>query len=77
MHKNVPFHWDSACQSTFEKFKQLVVSAPILGVPKADEGFFILTTDGSLKGVVMSNSSSCRYSADTPTPCASADTLLE
>jgi len=34
-----------------DKFKQIVVSAPIQGVPRADKGIFILTTDGSLKGL--------------------------
>ena len=51
MHKNEPYVWSSECQRPFDKFKQLVTSAPILGVPREDKGPFTITTDGSLKGL--------------------------
>ena len=51
LHKNATFQWSQQCQNSFDKFKSLVTSAPILGVPKIVKGPFTLTTDGSLTGL--------------------------
>jgi len=51
LHKNAKFQWSQQCQNSFDKFKSLVTSAPILGVPKIYKGPFTLTTDGSLTGL--------------------------
>ena len=48
--KNKPFIWSEECQISFEKIKELLVSAPILGYPQQD-GQFILDTDGSQFGI--------------------------
>ena len=46
----VEFKWDENCQHSFDKLKELLVSAPILGYPK-DDGLFILDTDASDVGI--------------------------
>ena len=48
--KNKPFIWSEECQISFDKMKELLVSAPILGYPQQD-GQFILDTDGSQFGI--------------------------
>ena len=52
MRKNPPFIWSSKCQNSFDKLKELVTTAPILGVPKLDKGKFTITTDGSLQAIL-------------------------
>ena len=46
--KNQPFQWGMDQQKAFEKLKEALVSAPILGYPSQEEGdVFILDTDAS------------------------------
>ena len=49
--KNVLFNWTPECQKNFDKLKDMVSKAPVLGVPKLDKGPFVLTTDGSKSGL--------------------------
>ena len=44
------FVWSPQCTESFEKLKELLVSAPILTFPQGD-GVFVLDTDASLEGV--------------------------
>ena len=44
--KDVPFVWNSSCQSSFDKLKGLLTTAPILAYPN-DRDLFILDTDAS------------------------------
>ena len=46
----MPFEWSQECQQAFEKLTQLVTQAPVLGVPRIEEGQFILTSDASFTG---------------------------
>ena len=44
------FHWTPECDRAFQKTKQLLTEAPILGYPTADDPF-VVDTDASLVGV--------------------------
>ena len=44
------FHWTPECDRAFQKMKQLLTKAPILGYPTADDPF-VVDTDASLVGV--------------------------
>ncbi|KAL2087962.1 hypothetical protein ACEWY4_016790 [Coilia grayii] len=48
--KNSSFRWTPLCQEAFEKLKNLLTSAPILGFPR-DSGELILDTDASNVGI--------------------------
>lgn len=48
--KNASFRWTPPCQEAFEKLKNLLTSAPILGYPR-DRGELILDTDASNVGI--------------------------
>eukprot|EP00117_Sycon_ciliatum_P011053 scpid10434/ scgid12689/ Retrovirus-related Pol polyprotein from transposon 412; Protease; Reverse transcriptase; Endonuclease len=45
-HKNVPFVWSSEAQSSFDRLKSCLLSAPVLGYPDSSRAF-ILDTDAS------------------------------
>ena len=47
---HIDFQWTNNCQLAFEKLKEALISAPILGYPK-DNGLYILDTDASDVGV--------------------------
>ena len=47
--KNVPFVWTDECEVAFNRLKECLTSAPILGMPR-DEGNFLLDTDASDTG---------------------------
>ena len=50
--KNVQFQWTDMCEASFNKLKELLVSAPLLGYPRFGEGSsFILETDASGVGL--------------------------
>ena len=52
LKKDVDFEWSTDCQSSFEKLKRLLTTAPLLAYPRfghAEE--FILETDASLEGL--------------------------
>ena len=50
--KNVQFQWTDWCEASFNKLKELLVSAPLLGYPRFGEGSsFILETDASGVGL--------------------------
>ena len=44
--KGVPWKWEQEEQSAFEKLKEMLVTAPILGYPEPDSEY-ILDTDAS------------------------------
>ena len=44
--KSVRFSWDQSCQNAYERFKSMLVTAPVLAYPKAEEQY-ILDTDAS------------------------------
>ena len=44
------FYWTRECDRAFQKMKQLLTEAPILGYPTADDPF-VVDTDASLVGV--------------------------
>ena len=48
--KDVPFVWTGSCQSSFERIKELLTSAPVLVFPQFDRPF-ILETDASGAGL--------------------------
>ena len=48
--KNHQFLWTEECNIAFNKFKDMLTSAPVLSFPN-DEGTFILDTDASLSGI--------------------------
>ena len=50
LRKGANFVWGDAQQAAFEKLKELLMSAPILGNPQ-DEGQFILDTDAASTGL--------------------------
>ena len=39
--KNVPFLWSDACESSFQKLKTLLTSAPVLALPSGSGGFTV------------------------------------
>ena len=47
--KNVPFEWNSACQTAFDILKRKLTSAPVLSYPCFDDcaSSFVLQTDAS------------------------------
>ncbi len=52
MKKNAEYKWSEECQSSFEKLKHLLTTAPLLAYPRfgaTDE--FILETDASIDGL--------------------------
>ena len=55
MKKGVSFVWNDICQESFDKLKQALISAPILGIPN-DTDTFVLDTDASNEqiGAVLS-----------------------
>ncbi|KAL0556239.1 hypothetical protein IC582_004750 [Cucumis melo] len=48
--KGTPFVWSSACESSFQKLKQKLVSAPVLTVLDGS-GSFVIYSDASKKGL--------------------------
>uniref|UniRef100_A0A1X7UNW9 Integrase catalytic domain-containing protein n=1 Tax=Amphimedon queenslandica TaxID=400682 RepID=A0A1X7UNW9_AMPQE len=50
LKKNVPFQWTGACQSAFQKLKDLLTSPPVLAYPDFSNPF-ILHTDASGEGL--------------------------
>ena len=48
--KDVPFHWDTECQATFDDLKSRLVSAPVLAYPEFSKDF-VLETDASYVGL--------------------------
>ena len=44
------FEWSTECENSFQKLKELLTSAPVLGYPE-DDGIFILDTDASDVGI--------------------------
>ncbi|KAK3521363.1 hypothetical protein QTP70_003434 [Hemibagrus guttatus] len=50
LRKHARFHWTPECQLAFEKLKELLTTAPILGYPM-DSGDLILDTDASNFGI--------------------------
>ena len=48
--KDAEFIFDKHCRASFEKLKNLLICAPVLGFPK-DTGQYILTTDASNTGI--------------------------
>ena len=51
--KNVPFHWNQACDTAFSMLKGKLLEFPVLTYPNfaADAGPFVLQTDASAVGV--------------------------
>ena len=45
--KDQPFHWGVAQQQAFEMLKEKLTTAPIVGMPRPNDGKFILDTDAS------------------------------
>ena len=45
-----PFQWSPACQESFEKLKEALITVPVLLYPDYSKPF-ILETDASLKGL--------------------------
>ena len=50
MHKNVKFQWTNAYAKSFQKLKEWLVTAPILTIPKEEEGF-VIYCDASCQGL--------------------------
>ena len=48
--KNVRFHWGPEQDEAFNRLKQCLISAPVLGMPR-DEGTYYLDTDASDRGL--------------------------
>jgi hypothetical protein len=46
----VPFEWTQECQTALEQIKRSLITAPVLRLPRFQDGF-ILTTDASYKGI--------------------------
>ena len=52
MKKGVAFEWDAACQTAFNKLKELLTTAPVLCYPQfGPDAQFILETDASSLGL--------------------------
>ena len=50
--KDVPFHWNSDCETAFERLKECLMTAPILSYPQCGpDKRFILETDASGLGL--------------------------
>lgn len=45
--KDRQFVWDDQCQTAFEKLKQALTTAPVLGFPQESQGIFIVDADAS------------------------------
>ena len=45
-----PFVWNEDCRNSFERLKELLISAPILAYPR-ETGMFVLDTDASNTGI--------------------------
>ena len=55
--KNIQFHWNDECESSFKILKQRLVSSPILALPEG-KGGFVIYSDASGIGlgcVLMQN----------------------
>jgi len=48
--KNAPFVWQEEQESAFNRLKEVLTSAPVLGVPR-DEGMFTVDSDASSVGI--------------------------
>ena len=48
--KEVKFEWSKECVTSFQELKSRLTSAPVLALPKAQEGF-IVYSDASSKGL--------------------------
>ena len=51
MKKGAEFKWDSTCEKAFQLLRERLTSAPVLGIPRLDQGPFILTTDASFQAI--------------------------
>lgn len=45
--KDVPFNWDTKCQTAFEQLKLKLCTPPVLAYPDMENGIFILMCDAS------------------------------
>jgi len=50
LQKNVKFCWTDTCQESFEKFKSLLISHPILAAPNFEKTFKLMV-DASAVGI--------------------------
>ena len=48
--ESVPFFWSMACQSAFQKLKDLLTIPPVLAYPDFDKPF-VMHTDASINGL--------------------------
>ena len=51
LQADVPFIWSSKCQRAFDIIKQMITSAPVLGVPDLSQGNFIVDCDASQNSI--------------------------
>lgn len=51
LHQDVSFVWARRCQEAFEKLKEMITTAPILGVPDLSQGSFIVDCDASQNSI--------------------------
>ena len=51
LHDNVAFSWSPGCQHAFDKIKDMIISAPILGVPDLSQRNFIVNCDASQNSI--------------------------
>jgi len=50
LRKDHQFQWTAECEVSFQELKQKLVAAPILTLPKGDEGYAVYS-DASRKGL--------------------------
>ena len=54
LKKNTPYHWNEACQWSFERLKKTLTTTPILALLTRDRGFMVYTnTSGQGLGYVL------------------------
>ena len=63
--KGVKFEWDSKCEKSFQSLKKSLTTAPVLTLPKRNEGF-VVYSDASKLGlgcVLMQNGKVVAYAS--------------
>jgi len=55
LKRDVPFHWDTLAQESFERLKNVLVSAPLLRPPNyhRDYTLYLATSDTTINMVIV------------------------
>ena len=64
-HKSLKFEWTDACEMSFQGLRERLVTAPILTIPKGEEGFVIYcdASDQGLGAILMQHGRVIAYAS--------------